>query len=86
MDFVSINDTGSKKRGNKVLIAADRGEDFLVGVAVKDAAEKSVKAAVININHLMTHHIKSVPTVKLRCQTAKVVPYLAGEVRAAPRQ
>ena len=83
---ISNNYTGSKERRYEVLIAGDRGEDFFVGVAVKDAAEKSVKAAVININHLMIHHIKLVHTVKPQCQTAKAVPCPAGEERAAPRQ
>ena len=52
---VCLNGPGRKQRGNKVLIAADRGEDFFVGVTVKDTAEKSVETAIVNIDHFMFH-------------------------------
>ena len=44
------NGEACKQRWNKVLIAADGGGDFSVGVAVKYAAEEALKAAVVAID------------------------------------
>ena len=52
---VSICDDAAciKECGNRVLIAADRGGDFFVYIAVKDTAQKTLKAAVVEIDHFV---------------------------------
>ena len=46
-----------KQRRRKVLIAADCGGDFFVAVALENAAEESLKAAVITVSDILGHGI-----------------------------
>jgi hypothetical protein len=42
-----------KQNRRRVLIVGNGGEDFFVGVAVKNAAEKALEAAVIGVDHFV---------------------------------
>ena len=81
MLLICLDIAGIVQCGLKVLIADNGGEDFVFGIAFKDAAEKSFKAAVIAI-----YQRRHVPPFRLHDQKVTTVEIVAAAGKIALRK